>query len=124
MLNKKGLHDVSLARFNCDDRVKIGNIYNGDQLTAMIWSLSAWTEFSVSTIKDCLNHTGLFTKPATVSMTREEVVNMEVQKETGKEIYRDHNLVIKLNSSRPATIWSLASFWALSERMNAINQSS
>ena len=45
---------------NCDECGEIGNIYKVDQLTAMRWPLSAWTEISASAIKNCFKHTGLF----------------------------------------------------------------
>uniref|UniRef100_M4BZX3 DDE-1 domain-containing protein n=1 Tax=Hyaloperonospora arabidopsidis (strain Emoy2) TaxID=559515 RepID=M4BZX3_HYAAE len=37
------------------------NLYNVDQLTATRWSLSAWSEISSGTVKNCFRHTGIMT---------------------------------------------------------------
>lgn len=48
------------------DRDEAGetNLYKVDQLTAMRWSLLAWSEVSSTTIESCFRHTGLMDRPA------------------------------------------------------------
>ena len=51
---------------NALDRDERGetNLYKVDQLTAMRWSLAAWSEISSATIANCFRHTGLMDGPA------------------------------------------------------------
>uniref|UniRef100_A0AAV1TX66 DDE-1 domain-containing protein n=1 Tax=Peronospora matthiolae TaxID=2874970 RepID=A0AAV1TX66_9STRA len=45
------------------DDAGAADLYKVDQVTAMRWSLMAWSEISITTIANCFKHTGLMNGP-------------------------------------------------------------
>uniref|UniRef100_A0AAV1UP45 HTH CENPB-type domain-containing protein n=1 Tax=Peronospora matthiolae TaxID=2874970 RepID=A0AAV1UP45_9STRA len=58
--------------FDRDERGET-NLYKVDQLTAMRWSLAAWSEISSATIANCFRHTGLMDGPALPTVEEQRV---------------------------------------------------
>uniref|UniRef100_A0AAV1UQJ8 DDE-1 domain-containing protein n=1 Tax=Peronospora matthiolae TaxID=2874970 RepID=A0AAV1UQJ8_9STRA len=55
---------------NALDRYDAGaaDLYKFDQVTAMRWSLMAWSKISSTTIANCFKHTGLMNGPTSPSV--------------------------------------------------------
>ena len=53
-----------------DERNEL-NLYKVDQLTAMRWSLVAWSDISATTIRNCFRHIGLMDGPVTLTKKQE-----------------------------------------------------